>query len=669
MNIYRDLTGLPEFRNAIVTTGSFDGVHAGHQKILFKIRQLAAAYGGESVVITFDPHPREVIYPKDSTLRLLTSTEEKLSYLERYGMDNAVILPFTVEFSQLSAREYVESFLIKRFSPKCLVLGYDHRFGLNRAGNFELLRNYADQGAFNLVRIEKQEIDNITISSTKIRQAIANGDIKSANALLGHPYLIRGTVVHGQKLGAELGYPTANLKPDSAKKLLPKPGVYAAYVSLEETRCHGMLYIGTRPSIASTREEMSIEAHIFNFDKEIYGEKLDLELLDFVRDDKTFESLDALRTQIDEDRKVVESRIANDKLSKQPEVAVTVLNYNGRDVLERYLPSFINTQTEHTAIYLVDNGSTDDSVEFAEEEYPGVHVIRLPKNFGFAQGYNMAVDHLREKYLALVNSDVELTEGWLEPIIDLMESNPDIAVCQPKIRDAKNRHFFEYAGGCGGLMDILGYPFCIGRVLSEIEEDVGQYDMVREIFWSSGAAFVIRRELFELAGGFDGDYFAHQEEIDLCWTLKRAGYKIVAVPQSVIYHEGGAALPYDSPGKVFLNFRNNLATLCKHLPWPRLIVTIPLRLVLDTLAAVHFLTRRKSGNAWAVIRAYGMFLQWVPALLAKRRITSGRIRAMQISSPSFAGWLRRSILINFYLLGNRTFASITGERHAESETT
>lgn len=666
MNIFRDLAKLPAFHNAVITTGSFDGVHIGHQKIFAKIRQLAANLQGESVVVTFDPHPRQVIYPKDTSLRLLTTIDEKLSYFRKYGVDNAVILPFTVEFSQLGPREYVEKFLLGRFKPKCMVLGYDHRFGLNRAGDFDLLQSYAENNDFQLVRIDEQEINDITISSTRIRVALGLGDVRTANALLGHPYLMRGTVVHGNKIGQKMGYPTANLRVPVNNKLLPKSGVYAARAHLAGEQYDGMLYIGTRPSLSAKRD-ISIEIHLFDFTGEIYGEHIDVELIDYVRDDMVLADLRALRAQIDEDRKAVRDILRRVDRASEPHTAVVALNYNGREVLEKYLPSFSHHGDTATTTYVADNKSDDDSVPFVRSQFPGIRVIQLDKNYGFAAGYNRALDGLEEKYIALVNTDIELTKGWLDPIISILEQNPDVAVCQPKIRDAKNRRMFEYAGACGGFIDALGYPFCIGRILNDIEEDRGQYNHTREIFWSSGAAFVIRRELFEQAGGFDSDYFAHQEEIDLCWTLKRAGYRIMVVPQSIVYHEGGATLPYNNPRKVFLNFRNNIATMVKQLPGWRLILTLPVRLILDLLACINFLTQLKFRNALAVIQAYGALLLWLPRLLQKRYALNERLRNIRIGPPTTEGWMQGSILMHYYFFAHRVFSQIMPSQHVQGK--
>ena len=658
MKIIRDLADLPRFRNAVVTTGSFDGVHSGHQKILSRIKQLATKYDGESVVITFDPHPREVIYPRDESLRLLTSTEEKLHYLEKYGVDNAVILPFTVEFSQLSAREYVETFLIEHFAPRCLVVGYNHQFGLNREGDFTLLQQYADDRQFDLVRIDKFEIRNIAISSSRIREAIVNGKVEIANQALNHRYRICGEVIHGEKVGNTIGYPTANLALSSNKKLLPPTGVYAAYTYIEGVRHQSMLYIGHRPTV-NTVDELSIEVHILDFDHEIYESDIDVDLVSYIRPDQKLEDLEKLREAIDQDKRDVLTALEQEQIISTAAVGLVALNYNGEEVLKKYMPSWIQNNSEQTSIYVADNGSEDGSVDFILSHYPEIGLLQFDENHGFAGGYNRALQNIDHKYFALINTDVEVSPNWLDPIIRFMEQNEEVAVCQPKILSATLRDHFEYAGGCGGFMDVIGYPFCAGRILNTVERDEGQYDNIMDIFWSSGASFVIRAEVFHAAGGFDEDYFAHQEEIDLCWTLKRAGHRIVCIPESVVYHEGGATLPYDNPRKVYLNFRNNMATLVKHLPLVRLCFTLPIRILLDILACINFLSHGKTGNAIAVVKAYFHFLGWLPSLIRKRKKLKKLVNRIAVGPSNYLGWFKLSIIAHYYLMAQRTFTSIT----------
>ncbi len=745
MNIFHDLNNLPDFKNAVIATGSFDGVHAGHQKIFARINELAEQYNGESVVVTFDPHPRQIIYPKDHTLRLLTSTPEKVKYFEKYGIDNVVILPFTIEFSQQHAREYVEKFLIEKFKPRCLVVGYDHRFGLNREGTYDLLKEYADRDFFDLVKIDKQEVRDITVSSTKIRDAVSRGDIEVANELLGHPYNICGTVVHGQKLGKQLGFPTANIQLDNPLKLLPPEGIYAVHAYVNNEMLGGMLYIGKRPTVSRLQSGLSIEVNLFDFQEDIYDAPIELDLLSFVRGDQEMPDLAELSKAIANDERMVrqvleryrkadtsvrkdlttvvqssgrsghgnkdipteQTDISNstksvgttaevddntrsckthdsgeihssETISPNDEnelsdtkdvagkedisetkgnVAIVALNYNGSRVLPIYLPSF-DKHAGSADIYIADNGSTDDSVAFVKDHFRSMRIIRLSKNYGYAGGYNKALENVDYKYLALINTDIELTEGWLQPMLEILESNPKIAAVQPKILAAKNRDTFEYAGACGGYIDRLGYPFCAGRILSDVEKDSGQYDEPASIFWASGAAFVIRSDVFHALGGFDADYFAHMEEIDLCWRIHRAGFDIVYTPQSVVFHEGGATLPYNSPQKVFLNFRNNLATLIKNLPVHKLLLVIPLRMALDTLAGVHFIAQGKFANCGAIIRAYFALIMWLPSLVKKRRLAEKQIAALSVGPADNHGWYRGSILWQYYVGGKKTFSAL-----------
>ncbi|HEX9615036.1 MAG TPA: glycosyltransferase family 2 protein, partial [Bacteroidota bacterium] len=246
--------------------------------------------------------------------------------------------------------------------------------------------------------------------------------------------------------------------------------------------------------------------------------------------------------------------------------AVVVLNWNGKDLLERFLPILVRHTSGNAEIVIADNGSTDDSVDYVRKTFPPVRTILLGKNLGFAGGYNEALKQVEAEYYVILNSDVEVTEGWIESIITMMEGDPRIGACQPKILDIRVRNRFEYAGAAGGFIDVLGYPFCRGRILNSFEEDRGQYDDMKEVFWATGAALFIRSKLFRQAGGFDEDFFAHMEEIDLCWRIKHLGYRVMACPSSTVYHLGGATLDQGNPRKTFLNFRNGLILLFKNHP-------------------------------------------------------------------------------------------------------
>ena len=287
-------------------------------------------------------------------------------------------------------------------------------------------------------------------------------------------------------------------------------------------------------------------------------------------------------------------------------IAVVILNWNGIKLLEQFLPSVILFSPEAN-IYVADNASTDDSIAFIRAHFPSVKIIQNKTNFGFAQGYNEALKHVDAEIYALVNSDVEVTENWLKPIIETFENEPKTAIIQPKILDFKNKEYFEYAGAAGGFIDKYGYPFCRGRLFDTLEKDNGQYDDNCEIFWASGACFFIRSSIFTELKGFDTDFFAHQEEIDLCWRAFNKGHVIKYNSHSVVYHVGGATLQQANPKKTELNFRNSLLMLTKNLPKNRLLAVIFVRLVLDGIAAVQFLLQGKSKHIWAILKAHLSF--------------------------------------------------------------
>ena len=301
MKVFRTLADLPSFKNAVVTIGSYDGVHVGHQSIFSRIQNLAEEIDGESIAITFHPHPRQVVYPKDKSLKLITTIEEKIALMESYGFDNLVIVPFTVEFSQQSPDEYIER-LFEIFNPSYIVIGYDHRFGLNRQGDINYLRWHSKTKDFKVIEIEKKELDEVAISSTKVRAAISEGKIVKATQLLGHSFFLSGKVIHGQKIGHSIGYPTANLKIKEAYKLLPLDGIYAVYVHIEGVRFGGMLYIGNRPTLEEHNEK-TIEVNIFDFNQTIYGKIIQLEFVEFIRGDQKFEGLEKLKVQLADDEK------------------------------------------------------------------------------------------------------------------------------------------------------------------------------------------------------------------------------------------------------------------------------------------------------------------------------------------------------------------------------
>ena len=287
-------------------------------------------------------------------------------------------------------------------------------------------------------------------------------------------------------------------------------------------------------------------------------------------------------------------------------IAVVILNWNGTKLLEQFLPSVIKYSPE-ADIYVADNASTDDSVAFVKANFPTIKVVENKGNFGFAQGYNEALKHIDAEIFALVNSDVEVTENWLKPILETFEKEPKTAIIQPKILDFKQKEYFEYAGAAGGFIDKYGYPFCRGRIFDTLEKDNGQYDDNCEIFWASGACFFIRSSVYNELKGFDADFFAHQEEIDLCWRAFNKGHQIKYNSQSVIYHVGGATLQQGNPKKTFLNFRNSLLMLLKNLPKRNLYWILFCRLVLDGIAGIQFLSQGKFKHCWAIIKAHFSF--------------------------------------------------------------
>ncbi len=664
MKVHQALDQLPKFKNAVVTIGSFDGVHCGHQKIIEKVRQLAQRVDGESILITFHPHPRQIIYPRDNTLKLITTIEEKVRLFERFGIDHVVIVPFTIEFSQQSADEYIQKFLLDKFNPKYIVIGYDHRFGLNRQGDINYLQHHGEKEGFKVVEIPPQEVEDIAVSSTKIRKALDIGDVQSARRLLGHYFTLSGKVVHGQKIGNTLGFPTANLELQNKSKLVPPNGIYAAHIHWDGEVYDGMLYIGNRPTIKE-HDNQTIEVNIFDFNQNIYGQQLVIELVSYIRDDMQFAQLEDLKIQLQKDRqkaqKIIEG-LKNESLTITapglPEVAVVILNYNGRAYLENFLPTVQKSLYDNLEIIVADNGSTDDSLAFLQSHFPQVKCLQLPVNYGFAEGYNQALAEITADYYVLLNSDVEVPAGWLMPLIAHLEKHPEVAACQPKIKSQLKKDLFEYAGAAGGWMDTLGYPFCRGRIFDHVEKDLGQYDKISEIFWASGAALVIRASLFHRIGGFDGDYFAHAEEIDLCWRLKRAGYQIVAIPESEVFHVGGGTLEYNTPRKAYLNFRNSLFTLLKNEPVSKLLWLLPLRFLLDALAGGLFLSQGKFQHIKSIIQAHWSFLPNLGKAWKKRRAYNQHIEAVRIGAPNKQGIYSGSVVWQYYALGKNRFKQL-----------
>ena len=331
--------------------------------------------------------------------------------------------------------------------------------------------------------------------------------------------------------------------------------------------------------------------------------------------------------------------------------AVVILNWNGRKHLEQFLPSVVEHTPQQVRIVVADNGSTDDSVEFVAQHYPRIEIVALDKNYGFAEGYNRALEDIDTELFILLNSDVEVTAGWVEPLVAMLSNNSNVAAVAPKLLAYSERQNFEYAGAAGGYIDLLGYPFCRGRILSTVEQDKGQYDSAREVFWASGAAFCCRADIFRMMGGFCGDFFAHMEEIDLCWRMQLAGYKIMVEPRSCVYHLGGGTMPNESPRKLYLNYRNNLSMLYRCAPtWQRLLVAV-VRPLTDMLSAVIYLLKGEMPLVKATLKAYGDFIKMHKKLSSERKII--RSSAKKESSQIY----RNSIVVR-YMMGRRTFGDI-----------
>jgi GT2 family glycosyltransferase len=335
-----------------------------------------------------------------------------------------------------------------------------------------------------------------------------------------------------------------------------------------------------------------------------------------------------------------------------PSVAVVILNWNGQHFLEKFLPSVLASTYKNTQIIVADNASTDDSIAFLQKHFPTVKIIVNLTNEGFAKGYNTALKKVTADYFVLLNSDVEVTPNWIEPIVQLMENDTSIAACQPKILDYKNKTYFEYAGACGGFIDALGYPFARGRILENIEEDKGQYNNAISCFWATGAAMFVRASVYNTLGGLDEYFFAHQEEIDLCWRMQLSGHKVYVQPASLVYHVGGGTLPKGNSKKTYLNFRNNLIMLWKNTPSKELILKLPIRFSLDAVAAYKGLFSRDAGYFFAVAKAHVHFGKW---LLFDRKKS---LFVLLPSNKNLDGFYTKSMLWQYYVKKKRTFSEI-----------
>jgi len=324
-------------------------------------------------------------------------------------------------------------------------------------------------------------------------------------------------------------------------------------------------------------------------------------------------------------------------------IAVVILNWNGAKLLKQFLPSVI-AYSEEATIYVADNASTDTSIEIIQSKFPQITIIKNEGNYGFAKGYNVALQQVEEDYYALVNSDIEVTENWLAPILSIFDNEPEIGIIQPKILDYKNKAFFEYAGAAGGYIDKFGYPYCRGRIFDTLEKDLGQYNDDVNIFWASGACLFIRKDIYRELNGFDSDFFAHQEEIDLCWRAFNMGYTARYTSKSVVYHVGGATLNEGNPRKTFLNFRNSLLMLTKNLPERKLFIILFLRLCLDGLAGIQFILKGKFKHCWAIVKAHFAFYSLINKTLKKR---NSKIRSNYYRS--------KSIVYQYFIKNGKVF--------------
>jgi GT2 family glycosyltransferase len=339
-------------------------------------------------------------------------------------------------------------------------------------------------------------------------------------------------------------------------------------------------------------------------------------------------------------------------VSENKKTAVVILNWNGKDFLSRFLPGIVQ-HSGSAEIVVADNASSDDSVAFVRSHFPGVTIVQNEVNGGFAKGYNDALEKVSADYYVLLNSDVEVTPNWLDPLIALIGSDDRIAACQPKILDYKNKTRFEYAGAAGGFIDKFGYPFCRGRMFNSYEEDLGQYDDTREIFWATGACIVVRSDAFHRQNGLDEDFFAHMEEIDLCWRFKNEGYKVMYCSESTVYHVGGGTLSKLSPRKTYLNFRNNLILLCKNHAPGFFLLKLGMRMNLDGIAGIKFLLSGDVRHFFAVIRAHLSFYRTLPRTFKKRRSLRKKIKTFSSSAI-----YRKCIVFDYYLRGKRKFSEL-----------
>ena len=326
-------------------------------------------------------------------------------------------------------------------------------------------------------------------------------------------------------------------------------------------------------------------------------------------------------------------------------IAIVILNWNGQKLLEQFLPSVVGFSSKEATIYIADNASTDSSINYVKSSFPSIKIIENDINGGYAKGYNDALKSIDADIYCLLNSDVEVTQNWLKPVIDIFKSEKNTAIIQPKLLDFKNKTKFEYAGAAGGFIDLFGYPYCRGRVFKDLETDKGQFNDVKEIFWASGACLFIRAKVYHQLEGFDEDYFAHQEEIDLCWRTQNIGYKIKYVGSSLVYHVGGATLQQANPHKTYLNFRNSLLNVVKNVPKKWFLFVILSRLLLDGIAGIKFIIELRPIHTWAIIKAHYSFYKNLNKFLKKRE--------KLLKKEDYN--LHTSIVWQYFVLGRKNF--------------
>ncbi|MBN2236296.1 MAG: glycosyltransferase family 2 protein [Bacteroidales bacterium] len=336
--------------------------------------------------------------------------------------------------------------------------------------------------------------------------------------------------------------------------------------------------------------------------------------------------------------------------------AIVILNWNGSQYLSEFLPSVIKHKPENAKIYIADNASTDESTQLIKTKFKEVELLELATNYGYAKGYNEALKQIKADYYILLNSDIEVTENWVNPLINYLDNHPNVAACQPKIKSYLQKEYFEYAGAGGGFIDYLGYPFCRGRIFQELEKDEAQYDNIIDVFWASGACMFVRSKVFHELGGFDADFFAHMEEIDFCWRAKNKGYNIIYHPESTVYHIGGGTLPKSNPQKTYLNFRNNFCLLYKNLPKNQLLKVFLIRFVLDGIAAIKFLMAGGSKDLLAVFHSHLYFYRNISTLKKKRKKQEQR---------SVSNIYQKSVVFEHFIQGKKTFRNMDINRFSQ----